>query len=155
MTNTVSPSCKLTVTKTVKGNQGNKTKDFNFQLALKGSNVPATLAYTKNGKKGQVNVVNGIAKFTLTHEGTITFNDVPSGITYTVTETDGESNGYTVSSKNASGKLVQDITASFTNTKNVGLPTGAMTNTIGIIVVLAGCVAGILLLVTKKRSKRR
>lgn len=155
MTNTVSPSCKLTVTKTVKGNQGNKTKDFNFQLALKGSSVPTTLTYTKNGKKGQVNVVNGIAKFTLTHEGTITFNDVPSGITYTVTETDGESNGYTVSSKNASGKLVQDTTASFTNTKNVGLPTGAMTNTIAIIVVLAGCVAGILLLVTKKRSKHR
>lgn len=153
MTNTVSPSCKLTVTKTVKGNQGNKTKDFNFQLALKGSSIPTTLTYTKNGKNGQANVVNGIAKFTLTHEGTITFNDVPSGITYTVTETDGESNGYTVNSKNASGKLVQDTTASFTNTKNVGLPTGAMTNTIAIIVVLAGCVAGSLLLVTKKRSK--
>ena len=155
VTNTVNPSCKLTVTKTVKGNQGSKTKEFHFQLSLKGSSIPSTLSYTKDGKSGRVSVVNGIAAFTLAHKGTITFNEIPSGVTYTVTETDGASSGYTVASKNSSGKLVKDTTAEFTNTKNVGVPTGAMTNTAALAIVIVGCIAGLILVLTRKRKKKQ
>lgn len=153
--NTYNPSHKMTIKKIVKGNQGDKTKQFKFQMMLTGNGIPGSLAYTKNGKAGTVVVKNGITEFTLGHEDVMVFNEMPAGVKYVITELDGESNGYTVESKNASGTTDKDVEVSFTNTKNVGVPTAAMTNT-GVIagVIMAG-VIGIIIAVIAKRKRRR
>lgn len=153
--NTYNPSHKMTIKKIVKGNQGDKTKQFKFQMMLTGNSVSSSLAYTKNGQAGSVTVKNGIAEFTLGHEDVMVFNEMPAGAKYVITELDGESNGYTVESKNASGTTDKDVEVSFTNTKNVGVPTAAMTNT-GVIagVIMAG-VIGIMIAVIAKRKRRR
>lgn len=152
--NTYNPSHKVTVKKTVKGNQGDKTKQFKFKMTLTGNDVPGSLAYTKNGKTGSVVVKNGIAEFTLGHKDVIVFKEVPEGVKYAVTELDGESNGYTVESKNASGTLNKDTEISFVNTKDVGVPTAAMTNTGAIAGVVMAGVIGIMVIVILKRKKR-
>ena len=149
--NTYNPNHKMSIKKTVKGNQGDKTKQFKFQMKLTGNGIPGSLAYTKNGQAGDVTVKNGIAAFTLGHEDKIIFNEMPAGVKYVITELDGESNGYAVESTNASGTVDSDVEVSFTNTKNVGVPTGAMTNT-GVIagVIMAG-VIGIAVVMMRKR----
>lgn len=152
--NTYNPNHKMSIKKTVKGNQGDKTKQFKFQITLTGNGIPEILTYTKNGQTGSVIIKNGIAEFTLGHEDVMVFNEMPAGVKYVITELDGESNGYTVESTNASGTLDSDVEVSFTNTKNVGVPTAAMTNT-GVIagVVMAG-VIGIAIAVMMKKRKR-
>lgn len=152
--NTYNPSHKVTVKKTVKGNQGDKTKQFKFQMSITGNGVPGNLAYAKNGKAGSVAIKNGIAEFTLGHKDVIVFKEVPEGVEYAVTELDGESNGYTVESKNASGTLNKDTEISFVNTKDVGVPTAAMTNTGAIAGVVMAGVIGIMAIVILKRKKR-
>ena len=152
--NTHKEMYSISVTKTIKGNQGDKTKQFRFQMSITGNGVPGNLAYAKNGKAGSVAVKNGIAEFTLGHKDVIVFKEVPEGVEYAVTELDGESNGYTVESKNASGTLNKDTEISFVNTKDVGVPTAAMTNTGAIAgVVMAGMI-GIMAIVVLKRKKR-
>lgn len=79
---------------------------------------------------------------------------MPEGVEYAVTELDGESNGYTVESKNASGTLNKDTEISFVNTKDVGVPTAAMTNTGAIAGVVMAGVIGIMAIVILKRKKR-
>lgn len=151
--NTYAPGFKLTVNKTVRGNQGDKTKQFKFQIMLTGNNIPASLDYTKNEQTGSMAVKNGIAEFTLGHRDMIVFDKMPAGVKYIITELDGESNGYTVESKNASGTVDSDKTVEFTNTKNVGIPTAAVTNTAAIAGVVAICMIGVVVMIIKKKKK--
>lgn len=151
--NTYNPSHKMTITKMVKGNQGDKTKQFKFQIMLTGNNIPASLDYTKNVQAGSMTVKNGIAEFTLGHGDMIVFDKMPAGVKYVITELDGESNGYTVESKNASGTVDSDKTVEFTNTKNVGIPTAAVTNTAAIAGVVVICMIGVVVMIIKKKKK--
>ena len=151
--NTYNPSHKMTITKMVKGNQGDKTKQFKFQIMLTGNNLPASLDYTKNVQAGSMAVKNGIAEFTLGHGDIIVFDKMPAGVKYVITELDGESNGYTVENKNANGTVNSDKTVEFTNTKNVGIPTAAVTNTAAIAGVVAICIIGVVVIMIKKKKK--
>lgn len=151
--NAYNPSHKMTITKMVKGNQGDKTKQFKFQIMLTGNNIPASLDYTKNVQAGSMAVKNGIAEFTLGHGDMIVFDKMPAGVKYVITELDGESNGYTMESKNASGTIDSDKAVEFTNTKNVGIPTAAVTNTAAIAGVVAICMIGVVVMIIKKKKK--
>ena len=152
--NTYTPSgFKLTTNNTVRGNQGDKTKQFKFQIMLTGNNIPASLDYTKNGQTRSMAVKNGIAEFTLGHRDMIVFDKMPAGVKYIITELDGESNGYTVKSKNANGTVDSDKTVEFTNTKNVGIPTAAVTNTAAIAGVVVICMIGVVVMIIKKKKK--
>ena len=151
--NTYNPSHKMTITKMVKGNQGDKTKQFKFQIMLTGNNIPASLDYTKNVQAGSMTVKNGIAEFTLGHGDMVVFDKMPAGVKYVITELDGESNGYTVESKNASGTVDSDKAVEFTNTKNVGIPTAAVTNTAAIAGVVVICMIGVVVMIIKKKKK--
>lgn len=153
VTNTYSSNHTLSVSKTVKGNQGNKAKDFHFQLTLTGNRVPASLSYVKSGTSGSVNVVNGIAEFTLAHGEKITFSDVPANVNYKIVELDGTSDGYTVKEENTSGLLDSDKDAKFTNTKNVGVPTNSVTNTAAIAVVILGCMIIIGIIIYRRKKQ--
>lgn len=119
----------LSVSKTVAGNMGSKTKQFSFTLKLEnpGGTLPDTLDYEKGADTGTVAAVTqGEYQFTLAHGETITFKEIPSGATYEVTETDAASSGYTVTSEHATGTIADsDVDVSFTNTRNLSIPTDA------------------------------
>ena len=153
--NTYTPGVNLTVSKTVRGNQGSKTKQFKFQITLTGNNIPSRLNFTRNGKPGKAAVKNGIAEFTLGHGDSIIFKNMTPGLNYAIAELDGVENGYTVESTNESGTLDSDKEVSFTNTKNVGVPTAAVTNTAAIAGVVVICMVGVAIMIAKKKKKSK
>lgn len=104
---------KLTVSKTVEGNAGETDRKFIFTVKLDRS---------LTGKYGDMTFDKGIAVITLKHGENSTATDLPSGVAYTVTESDND--GYTVTAAGDTGTIRgnQTVTAAFTNTKNVTPP---------------------------------
>lgn len=156
--NTYEEKRQLTVKKTVEGSMGSKTKQFQFQLQLTapaGKVLPDTLEYTKGDENGTLTLTNGVCEFTLAHAESIQIKGIPSQSTYTVTEVDGESNGYTVTQKNATGTIKADTTVSFVNTKNGSVPTLADMNTKIPFVLVILAIGGVGFILWKKRKETR
>ena len=103
---------KLSVAKTVAGNNGDTSKAFNFTVTLGDTGI--------NGKFGDMAFADGVATFVLKHGESKTAVGLPAGITYTVTEAEADKDGYTTTSVNASGSIIKGDTAAaaFTNTRN-------------------------------------
>lgn len=141
----------ITISKTVAGTIGDKTKDFTFQLKMTG-NIPAEIPYTKGTKTGTLKVTDGAAEFTLSHGENIVLSKIPIGTAYEITEVDGASNGYTVESTNSSGTLTEDTNVSFTNTRNGTVPTSAHTNILVSIGVFATALAGLFWYLRKRKQ---
>lgn len=141
----------ITVSKTVAGTIGDKTKDFTFQLKMTG-NIPAEIPYTKGTKTGTLKVTDGAAEFTLSHGENIVLSKIQIGTAYEITEVDGASNGYTVESTNSSGTLTEDTNVSFTNTRNGTVPTAAHTNILISIGVFAIALAGLFWYLRKRKQ---
>ena len=99
----------LTVTKTVSGSRGDQNKEFTFTVTLDKKDL--------NGKYGDMTFTDGVATFTLKHDQSKTANGLPTGVSYTVEESDNS--GYTVTKTNAAGTIQTGITAtaSFENYK--------------------------------------
>lgn len=156
--NTYEEKRQLTVKKTVEGSMGSKTKQFQFQLKLTapaGQVLPTELEYTKGDETKMMQLKNDVYEFTLAHEETIVIKGIPSQSTYTVTEVDGESNGYTVTQKNATGTMKADTVVSFINTKNGSVPTLADMNTKIPFVLVILAIGGVGFLLWKKRKETR
>lgn len=104
----------LTVTKTVAGDGGDKTKDFHFTVTLSDKTI--------SGKFGDMEFTDGVATFTLQHGESKTAENLPANVVYTVTEIEANSEGYTTMSTDAGGTITADGTAvaAFVNTKNGG-----------------------------------
>ena len=156
--NTYEEKRQLTVKKTVEGSMGSKTKQFQFQLKLTapaGQVLPTELEYTKGDETKTMQLKNDVYEFTLAHEETIVIKGIPSQSTYTVTEVDGESNGYTVTQKNATGTIKADTTVSFVNTKNGSVPTLADMNTKIPFVLVILAIGGVGFILWKKRKETR
>ena len=104
----------LTVSKTITGNASDSADEFHFKVSLSDTSV--------NGTYGEMLFTDGVATFVLKGGESKTAVDLPAGITYEVTETDANQNGYTTTSSGASGTILKDITAeaAFTNTKDKG-----------------------------------
>lgn len=132
----------LTIGKTVAGNAGDQKKAFKFTLSLTGA--PDTYQYIGSGVPDG-SIKNGDT-VSLTHGQSISVIGLPKNAVYTVTEENDSADGYTTAStvtaantlgtnSSASGKTVTGTivaddtqTASFTNTKNVYVPsTGNLT----------------------------
>lgn len=141
----------ITISKTVAGTIGDKTKDFTFQLKMTG-NIPAEIPYTKGTKTGTLKVTDGAAEFTLSHGENIVLSKIQIGTAYEITEVDGASNGYTVESTNSSGTLTEDTNVSFTNTRNGTVPTSAHTNILVSIGVFATALAGLFWYLRKRKQ---
>lgn len=111
-TNTKNEFGSLTVSKTVAGNAGEQDRDFTFTVTLQGAIV--------DGVFGNMPFANSVATFTLRHGQSKTAVDLPAGITYTVTETEADQDGYATTKTGDTGTIVKDatVTAAFTNTKN-------------------------------------
>lgn len=153
--NTYDEKYDISVIKTVKGNQGDKSKNFEFMLKLTGSDglvVPGSVDVEKNGNFETMKVVDGEVKFTLSHGEKIIFKKLPSGVKYEVTET--VTDGYKMTCDNNSGVLRTNANIGFVNTKNVGIPTAAMTNT-GIITAIAVCCGGVVIVAIVRAVKKK
>ncbi len=144
-------NANITVSKTVAGAMGDKTKDFTFQLKMTG-NTLAELPYTKGEETGTLTVVDGVAEFTLSHGENIVLSEIPIGTTYEITEVDGASGGYTVESTNASGTLTEDTNVSFTNTRNSTVPALAHTNILISTGLFAIALAGLFWYLRKRKQ---
>ena len=156
--NTYEGKRQLTVKKTVEGSMGSKTKQFQFQLKLTapaGQVLPKELEYTKGDETKMMQLKNDVYEFTLAHEETIVIKGIPSQSTYTVTEVDGESNGYTVTQTNATGTMKADTVVSFINTKNGSVPTLADMNTKIQFVLVILAIGGVGFILWKKRKETR
>lgn len=156
--NTYEGKRQLTVKKTVEGSMGSKTKQFQFQLKLtapEGQVLPTELEYTKGDENGTIKSNGDVYAFTLAHEETIAIKGIPSQSTYTVTEVDGESNGYTVTQTNATGTMKADTVVSFVNTKNGSVPTLADMNTKIPFVLVILAIGGVGFILWKKRKETR
>lgn len=153
--NTYDEKYDISVSKTVKGNQGDKSKNFEFVLKLTGSDglvVPGSVNVEKSGNFETMKVIGGKVKFTLSHGEKIIFKKLPAGVKYEVTET--VTDGYKMTCDNNSGVLRTNANIGFVNTKNVGIPTAAMTNT-RIITAIAVCCGGVIIAAIVKAEKKK
>lgn len=106
---------RLTVSKTVDGNAGDKQKDFSFTVELENTSI--------SGTYGNMTFTDGIATFTLKHGESKTAIGLPVDITYTVTEAEANQDGYTTSSVGENGIITESgSVVAFMNVKNSGDP---------------------------------
>lgn len=157
----------LKITKTVAGNQGDKTKDFSFTVTFTAPEVlPANTtaeqylaAITVNGETDKVS--NGVATFTLKDGQTATFGNIIAGTKYAVEETavagytpswSATANGVTVTDK--SGILIGEKANSgtMTNKHEDVTPTGVIMNNAPFVVTLAVAAAGVVAYGSAKRK---
>ncbi|MDO5811454.1 MAG: DUF5979 domain-containing protein [Bacillota bacterium] len=131
--NTFENKHQLTLHKIVKGSLGDKSKDFNFEMTLDSPDSTSTLGsitYEKDGATGTIQGNDNKFKFTLSHNETIIFKDLPDNIQYSIKEVDGIKNGYSVTTDSSpASTLTKDEEITFTNTKDGTIPTLASMNT--------------------------
>ena len=130
---------------------GDKTKEFAFTLALTGTDLPATLTYTKNAIDDTATLTNNQYGFTLGHNDQIVFN-IPANLNYAVTEVN---DGYAVTMSNNTGIMVEDKDASFTNTLNKTIETGVEDNHTAAILILLLSMSAILITIENRKKRQR
>ena len=162
----------LAVKKLVTGNLGDRDKEFNVTVtftAPANEEVNSVISYTdgtaktietskwteKNGSK-QAEVT-----ITLKHDETVTFTNIPYGVTYIVTEEDYASEGYEeeviVYSDEANKKIdaaTPNDTVTVTNTKNSAVDTGIVLDSLPYVLLIAVAVVGVVVFTARKRSRR-
>ena len=106
----------LTVSKKVSGSGGDQNKEFTFTVTMDKKDLI--------GQYGDMTFSNGVATFTLKHGQNKTATGLPTGVSYTVDESDNK--GYTVTKTNATGKIQNSITAiaAFENYKSSSIGSG-------------------------------
>lgn len=179
----------LTVDKTVTGNMGDRTLDFNFKVEFTAGdtmgndpavqdvvNAPITVTFpdgqdTLTTSPADIAVgdwdADGKAEvtFTLKHGQSVTFNNIPSGVTYVVTEinpNDGNEFQYKVNGASevatADTELEGSITdsaetESFTNDWNETPDTGIELETLPFVVLMAAAFVGMMMLIARRRKE--
>lgn len=170
----------LTVSKTVTGLLGEKTKAFDFELYVRNTvnTSKATWAKSLNGASVATETgnlgepryttnVDGVQykvySFTLKDNESITFENLPAG-TYYVNEMDDSASGYETSYVVGSAEPVNGRRATavlgktgtsvaFTNRCDLDPDTGVLLDTLPYIVILAVVAGGVALLMLRKRRK--
>ncbi len=157
--NTWTETVSLTVSKTVQGNMGDKTKAFDFTLTLTapaGTTLPTELVGEKDGQSITLPLTDGQCTFTLAHGETIQISGIPRGSQYSIAETDADD--YKASYAIGEGKaadaingetLLIDTEVSVVNKRNFSVPTLASMNTAAPFALLLAAGAVLLFLVWK------
>lgn len=154
---------KITLSKEVRGEFADREREFTFNIVFK----PAT-GKTKDDYVGATVVKNGTAEtwaidesvthtVTLKHGDTFVINNLPEGVTYTITEDFNDSNWTTTvgstETKVASGTVNEDAVVEYVNKHN-GVPdTGVILDNAPYILMLAVVAGGAMMLVIKKRRE--
>lgn len=161
----------LNVKKVVEGNLGDKNKKFDFTVVFTnntGKEIKSTITAKVAGVAVDDFNVSWKAnkqytyKFSLANDETATFENLPYGVTYTVTEADytGNNGGYldpTPAYSEDSGTHNTIDTASetltITNTKTGDVDTGVILDNAPYMLMLAVVAGGAMTLVIKKRRE--
>ena len=156
----------LKISKTVTGNLGDRTKDFEFTVTF---NAPKTgdeldvvnaiiTVATPEGQDPLTTPATPVAisdwtdgkatkTFTLKHGQSVTFENIPQGVTYTVEETSVEALGYTTTATGDEGTIANaELTAAFTNDKGAIIDTGIELETLPFVLLMGIALVGVMAL---------
>ena len=164
-TNTYSAG-SLAVTKKVTGNLGDKQKDFNVTVTFtvpEGETVNSEISYT-DGESKTIAPTNwssntATAVIALKDGETVTFTNIPYGVTYTVKEADYSGDDYdTQYDKNENGTIEAAATSTtITNDKNVEgvIDTGVFMDSLPYVLLLVGACAGLVVFFARRRMTHK
>ena len=109
-------SGNLTVSKTVSGNAGDTEREWIFTVWLDDTGI--------NGTYGDMTFVGGMATFLLRHGESATATGLPAGVSYRVTETGANQDGYDTTKHGDTGVIPEGgtATATFDNAKTIAPP---------------------------------
>ena len=152
----------LTLAKTVEGNLGDLDKEWEFTVTFTcDKNVNAPITYkekaadttSKSIAAGWTGTSTAVKVYLKSGE-TVQFDNIPVGVSYSITETDANKDGYETTPTNATGTFTAKETkaASFLNTKNINIDTGVSLDTTVYMLILALALAGIVVLKIRRRE---
>ena len=161
----------LKVTKTVTGNMGDWTKDFTFTVTFTAGTsgteqdvVNGIIAATFTGKDGntQTTPVQNItvdkwsegkatSTFTLKHGDSVMFENIPSGVSYVVTET-ADKDYVTTKTGDSDTITDSDKVAAFTNNRELTPDTGITLETLPYVLLMVLAAMGLVVLKLRKRE---
>ncbi len=159
----------LTVSKEVSGNLASQTQKFDIDVTFT-SDKPVLSAITCGD--GQTiapgDWQDGSAAVTvrLAHGEDVTFNNIPAGVTYTVTEQakheaadpngSNSETGYTVTYEGETGTIAENVTAAakVINTKGTTVNTGVVLDSLPYVLLIAVAVVAVVLFTVRKRRNR-
>lgn len=151
----------LSVKKIVTGNMGDKEKEFNVTVtftAPEGEAVKEAIKYTVGTEEKSILASDwergsASAQITLKHDQTITFTNIPYGVSYTVVE--DTYTDYTTKYDGASGTINSvAANATITNDKGGNVDTGIVLDSMPYVLLLTVAAMGLAVLLTKKRASR-
>ena len=152
----------FSVSKTVTGNFGDKSKEFDVTVKFSSDKaLGLPIVYADSNENGSVSLVLddgsyvGETTITLKDGETVTFNNVPYGVSFEVVEDDYSEEGYETSYSNETGTGVIDaasVSVEITNDNDKSIDTGVMLDFIPYVLVLAFVAAAVVLIVLKKRK---
>lgn len=153
----------LAITKVVTGNMGDQSKYFNVTVTLngeEGKEYAESYAVTGGSFSGNPESIkiDVPTEFQLKHGDTITIENLPYGVTYTVAEADYTTEGYREAQidfkdKNKTIDTASD-TVTITNTKNQDVDTGILLDNVPYVLLLACVFGGMSVFFAKRRGSR-
>lgn len=166
--NNVYSAGSLSVKKTVTGIMGDREKEFTVKVSFtapEGDTVREAITYVDGAETKTINAGEGWTgskevEITLKHDETVTFTNIPYGVTYNVVENDytGEAGGYDAASYNFddSNKKIDSASENVTITNNKGgsVDTGITMDSMPYILLLAVAAMGLFVFFGKKRMMR-
>lgn len=142
----------LSISKTVQGEMGDKTKPFHFDITLKTANgVPLDGSYpciissvsdTAEPIEETLIFTEGKATVTLTHGQKAQLNEIPYGCIYTVKEQEANQDGYLTTYTGTFGVLRESTEIQVVNQKEAVPPTGIGDSGMGGMIAVV-CLAAI------------
>lgn len=148
-------SGSLTVTKNIAGNMADMSKMFTFTISFNVAEgkIWDTSAINVNGKDGAWSPDGKTYTVDLGHQDSVTFSNLPAGVTYTVSE---KKENYTstevYSDENKTISANDKDTVNVTNTLTNQIDTGISMDSLPYILMLAAAAVGMVVFFAKKRS---
>lgn len=151
----------LSVTKNIAGNMANIDKEFAITVrfaAPTDKTVESTITVTKPDNTTETKkFTDGALSYTINlgEDDTVTFTNLPEGVTYTVTE-NAENYTSSLPTGGATGDIAANDTDSvkITNTLTSEVDTGVTLDSIPYIVMLVAAVAAIAVVLTRKKGEQ-
>lgn len=150
---------ELAVKKVVTGELGDKKKDFNVTVtftAPEGKTVAGAITWMDGETPGSATFTNGeaTARITLNHDETVTFTNIPYGVTYTVVEDDYTGEGYDAADYSEFDGEINSAKdeVTITNNKGAEIDTGITTDSMPYIVLMGIVVLAGVAMIAKRRA---
>lgn len=153
----------LSVKKTVTGIMGDQQKEFTVKVtftAPAGDTVREAITYVDGTESKTIAAgwnTTAEATITLKHNETVTFNNIPYGVTYAVVENDYSADGYDAASydNNKEGTInAASVSTTITNNKGGTVDTGITMDSMPYVLLLAVACMGLIVFISKKRMMR-